>query len=257
MGLGRELVVPQGRAVAAIREARPGAVAGAVVGELPVDGLAGLVLTAEATEPALLVIGDAIDSGAVAGALLEAARVSSEVVARLGERREQGGRRDVLEAGADEPPGAVGVGRADGPERERLQRMVADLALGDVVTFHGRYSQDTLPGILSGADLYVSTSTSDAGIAASTAEAMASGLPVAISDSGENTAWITDGVNGRLFPTGNDEVLAAILEEAAANPERRRAWADAGQQTILQRNDHQTEMHKMETLYAQAANAAP
>ena len=104
MGLGRELVVPQGRAVAAIREARPGAVAGAVVGELPVDGLAGLVLAAEATEPALLVIGDAIDSGAVAGALLEAARVSSEVVARLGERREQGGRRDVLEAGADEPP---------------------------------------------------------------------------------------------------------------------------------------------------------
>ena len=146
---------------------------------------------------------------------------------------------------------------ADGPERERLERMVADLVLGEVVTFHGRYSQDTLPGILGGADLYVSTSTSDAGIAASTAEAMASGLPVVISDSGENTAWITDGVNGLLFPTGNDEALAAALEEAAANPERRRAWAEAGQQTILERNDHQTEMRKMEALYAQAANAAP
>ena len=145
---------------------------------------------------------------------------------------------------------------ADGPERERLQRMVADLALGDMVTFHGRYSQDTLPGILSSADLYVSTSTSDAGIAASTAEAMASGLPVVISDSGENAAWISDGVNGRLFPTGNDEALAAALEEAAANLDRRRAWAGAGQQTILERNDHQVEMHKMETLYAEAANAA-
>ncbi len=145
---------------------------------------------------------------------------------------------------------------ADGPERERLQRMVADLALGDVVTFRGRYSQDTLPGILSGADLYVSTSTSDAGIAASTAEAMASGLPVVISDSGENAAWISDGLNGRLFPTGNDEELAAVLEEAAANLDRRRTWAEAGQQTILERNDHQTEMRKMATLYAEAANAA-
>ena len=77
-----------------------------------------------------------------------------------------------------------------------------------------------------------------------------------ISDSGENAAWISDGVNGRLFPTGNDEALAAALEEAAANLERRRAWADAGPQTILERNDHQTEMHKMETLYAEAANAA-
>ncbi|MCX7161003.1 MAG: glycosyltransferase, partial [Proteobacteria bacterium] len=114
-----------------------------------------------------------------------------------------------------------------GPEGGRLEAQVRELALEGIVTFHGRYSHDTLPSILAGADVYVSTSTSDAGIAASTAEAMASGLPVAISDSGENTAWITDGVNGRLFPTGNDEVLAAILEEAAANPERRRAWAEA------------------------------
>ena len=144
---------------------------------------------------------------------------------------------------------------ADGPERERLEQMVADSALADTVTFHGRYSHDTQPGILGGADVYVSTSTSDAGIAASTAEAMASGLPVVISDSGENAAWISDGVNGRLFPTGNDEALAAALEDAAANPERRRTWADAGQRTILERNDYQTEMRKMETLYAEATRA--
>jgi len=138
-----------------------------------------------------------------------------------------------------------------GPERGRLEAQVRELVLEGIVTFHGRYSHDTLPGILAGADVYVSTSTSDAGIAASTAEAMAAGLPAVISDSGENKAWITDGVNGRLFPTGNDEALAAALEEAAADPERRRAWAEAGQRTILERNDYQTEMRKMETLYAQ------
>lgn len=145
---------------------------------------------------------------------------------------------------------------ASGPDRARLEQLVADSSLGDVVTFHGRYSQGTLPGILSGADLYVSTSTSDAGIAASTAEAMAAGLPVIISDSGENAAWITDRVNGRLFPTGNDEALATAIEEAAAKPGWCREWAEAGQQTILERNDYQTEMLKMEVLYKAAVRAA-
>ncbi len=142
---------------------------------------------------------------------------------------------------------------AGGPERERLEQMVADAALGDMVTFHGRYSHDTLPGILAGADVYVSTSTSDAGIAASTAEAMAAGLPAVISDSGENKAWITDGVNGRLFPVGDDAALAQALTEAAQSPAKRLEWAEAGQRSILDRNDYQTEMRKMDALYAEVA----
>ena len=142
---------------------------------------------------------------------------------------------------------------AGGPERERLEQMVADAKLADVVTFHGRYSHDTLPGILAGADVYVSTSTSDAGIAASTAESMAAGLPAIISDSGENTAWIVDGVNGRLFPTGDDAALAQALTDATQSPAKRLEWAKAGQRTILERNDYQTEMRKMEALYAEVA----
>lgn len=146
----------------------------------------------------------------------------------------------------------VGI-HAGGPERERLEQMVADAKLADVVTFHGRYSHDTLPGILAGADVYVSTSTSDAGIAASTAESMAAGLPAIISDSGENTSWIVDGVNGRLFPTGDDAALAQALTEATQSPAKRLEWAKAGQRTILERNDYQTEMRKMEALYAEVA----
>jgi glycosyltransferase involved in cell wall biosynthesis len=143
-----------------------------------------------------------------------------------------------------------------GPERERLEAQTRELGLEGTVTFHGRYSHDTLPSILAAADVYVSTSTSDAGIAASTAEAMAAGLPAVISDSGENKAWITDGVNGRLFPTGDDAVLAQALTEASRSPANRREWARAGQRTILDRNDYQTEMRKMEALYAGAARSA-
>ena len=68
---------------------------------------------------------------------------------------------------------------------------------------------------------------------------------------GTVTALMTDVVPGVSKPLD-----MPASPEAAANLDRRRAWAGAGQQTILERNDHQVEMHKMETLYAEAANAA-
>lgn len=137
-----------------------------------------------------------------------------------------------------------------GPEQTRLQGLVAELGLGQTVTFCGRYSPVTLPDILEEADIYVSTSTSDAGIAASTAEAMAAGLPVVVSNSGDNEGWIEDGVNGRLFSVGDDASLARIMAEVALQPSEARRWGAAGRETIRQRNDYDTEMRKVEGVYA-------
>lgn len=143
-----------------------------------------------------------------------------------------------------------------GALREQLEEEARALGVADIVRFRGRYSHETLPSILAEADVYVSTSTSDAGIAASTAEAMAAGLPAIISDSGENSAWITDRVNGRLFPVGDPSALAQSLTEAFQSPAKAREWALAGQSTILERNDYQTEMRKAQALYAEAARGA-
>lgn len=144
-------------------------------------------------------------------------------------------------------PVAVSI-YGSGSLRAELEALVRAEGLEHCVSFGGRYSHEMLPGILGNADVYVSTSTSDAGIAASTAEAMASGLPVIVSDSGENAAWITDRVNGRLFPVGDAGALAQALSEAFHSPARR-GWAKAGRCTILERNDYQTEMGKAEGLY--------
>jgi len=140
-----------------------------------------------------------------------------------------------------------------GPELSRLQEMARTLGVADVVSFCGKYSQATLPGILEEADLYVSTSTSDAGIASSTAEAMAAGVPVIVSDSGDNTSWIADGINGRLFRTGDDQALARAIADVARDPAESRRWGEAGRHTILERNDYSTEMRKMQDLYASVA----
>lgn len=49
-------------------------------------------------------------------------------------------------------------------------------------------------------DVYVSTSLSDAEIPTSTAEAMACGLPVIVTDAADNKKWIDNGVNGFVVP---------------------------------------------------------
>jgi glycosyltransferase involved in cell wall biosynthesis len=101
--------------------------------------------------------------------------------------------------------------------------------------------------------VYVSTSTADAGIAASTAEAMATELPVVISDSAENGLWIDDGANGFLFPTGDATVLADRLQRLVEDPALRARLGRAGRATIIARNDYDGEMRKMDALYAEAA----
>jgi glycosyltransferase involved in cell wall biosynthesis len=139
-----------------------------------------------------------------------------------------------------------------GPELPRLQSLAADLGVTALVEFCGRYSQATLPDMLERMDVYVSTSTSDAGLAASTAEAMAAGLPVVVSESGDNRSWIAHGINGRLFAVGDDQALARELAGMARDAAASQRLGDAGRETILARNDYATEMRKMEALYESA-----
>ena len=99
------------------------------------------------------------------------------------------------------------------------------------------------------ADVYVSTSLSDAGIAASTAEAMACGLPAIVTDFGENSKWVLDGQNGFLFPLSNADVLAEKLIFVLKNKKWREKAGYLSRKIIVENNDYEKEMLKMEKLY--------
>lgn len=133
-----------------------------------------------------------------------------------------------------------------------LKALASHLGIDHAVRFVGFVPNDQLPEILCSLDVYVSTSLSDAGIAASTAEAMACGLPVVVSDSGENDCWINDGENGYLVPVSQSDALADRIIRLLGDPELRRRFGQAGRTTIKARNDYNTEMNKMEALYQQA-----
>lgn len=139
------------------------------------------------------------------------------------------------------------VGR--GTLEAELKALSSNLGIDHAVRFVGFVPNDQLPDTLCSLDVYASTSLSDAGIAASTAEAMACGLPVVITDSGENARWINDGENGYLVPISQPDALADRLNRLLGDAELRRRLGQAGRVTIQERNDYRTEMGKMEALY--------
>jgi glycosyltransferase involved in cell wall biosynthesis len=139
-----------------------------------------------------------------------------------------------------------------GTLENKLKSLAEDLGIEKAVKFVGFVPNDQLPDTLNSMNIYVSTSLSDAGIAASTAEAMACGLPVVISDSGENSAWINDGENGFLVPVSQPNTLAEKISLLLENEALRRKMGEYARATIISRNDYLVEMAKMKRLYKKA-----
>lgn len=136
-----------------------------------------------------------------------------------------------------------------GPQEKMLKELARSLKVLEMTQFIGRIPNDKMPKYLRIVDVYVSTSLSDAGIAASTAEAMACGLPVVITDSEENRKWINDGKNGFVVPTKNPEALAKKIIHLLKDEDRRREFGKFSRGIIKERNDYYKEMEKMEKIY--------
>ncbi len=136
-----------------------------------------------------------------------------------------------------------------GTQEQFLKKLAESLSIMNVTRFVGFIPNEELPKYLRTADIYVSTSLSDAGISASTAEAMACGLPVIITDSGENRIWVENGKNGFLAPIRNPEILAEKIVYLLRNEEIRKKIGENPRKTIEERNNYYKEMEKMGKLY--------
>ena len=153
----------------------------------------------------------------------------------------------------EEFPEALFVICGAGSAANALKGQAQHLGVERNVLFTGRYANPELPRMLRSAEVYVSTSLSDAGIAASTAEAMACGVPVIVSNTGENENWITDGENGLLFAARDSAALANGLRRLLRDAELRKRMGAAGRRSISDRNSYSREMEKMDEHYRQLA----
>jgi L-malate glycosyltransferase len=150
-------------------------------------------------------------------------------------------------------PGAKFVIAGSGSEEPALRRAVERLNLQDSVRFVGWLPEDELPRYIASCDIYVSTALSDGGIASSTAEAMACGLPVIVTDVGDNRDWVQDGRQGFVVATRNSDQLAARIVELIDDAQRRRHLGANGRELIARENNWALEMEKMASAYESLA----
>lgn len=97
----------------------------------------------------------------------------------------------------------------DGPQRSHLEGRVAELGLGEVVTFTGNLEPREVTRIYRAGDLFVFSSTSETqGMVL--VEAMAGGCPVvAVRSSGVHDV-VKNGYNGMMVPESTDSWAAAV-----------------------------------------------
>jgi glycosyltransferase involved in cell wall biosynthesis len=146
-------------------------------------------------------------------------------------------------------PDAKFVIGSNGSQREYLVQLAKSLGVFASVRFVGYVPSEELPVYLASSDLYVSTSLSDAGLAASTAEAMSCGLPVVVTDFGDNRLWVQDGANGFTVPVNDHESLASKIVFILKHKDVKERFGRRNRQIVQERNNWAKEMEKMQDLY--------
>jgi glycosyltransferase involved in cell wall biosynthesis len=111
-----------------------------------------------------------------------------------------------------------------GSQAQLIRQILLSGGVLERVQFGGQISQTDLPRWIHMADIYISASHVD-GSSVSLMEALACGLPALVSDIPANREWVSEGINGWLFPDGNAEALADKILAALA---QRKKFAQIG-----------------------------
>ena len=112
----------------------------------------------------------------------------------------------------------------------RLRGLTEDLGLGDRVEFRG-FRPDIWPE-LARLDLLVHASLVPEPFGQVVLEGMAAGVPVLAADAGGPREVIEPGVNGALYPIGEEKALARAMRELALDAEHRERLAAGGHDAV-------------------------
>jgi L-malate glycosyltransferase len=125
----------------------------------------------------------------------------------------------------------------NGSERGSIQKFIAEHELCDVVVTPGTIAGAEMPLWFRAANAYVSCAKSD-GTSVSLLQAMATGLPVIVTDIASNREWITEGRNGWLAAAGSSEEFAnKLLRAASVEAYEREAISECNQRIVAERAD--------------------
>ena len=165
-------------------------------------------------------------------------------IAQLRDRavREQAGSE---QAGSDQAGGVRLLVVGEGPERAAIEREVARLGVGQLVTLTGL--RRDVPRLLAGADVCLLSSVSE-GIPLTIIEGMAARLPIVATDLA-GLREVVSPETGLLVPVGDAAGLAAALAKLADDPALRGRLGEAGRRLAFERFDEQTMADAYARLY--------
>jgi glycosyltransferase involved in cell wall biosynthesis len=126
-------------------------------------------------------------------------------------------------------PEAHFVFAGDGPQRENLERRIAELGLGRCVHLLG-LRRDVV-NVLASLDLFALPTHQEA-LGTAFVEAGAMGLAAVGSNVDGVPEIVGDGETGRLVPVNTPPALAAAIVELLAEPARRRAMGEAARRKV-------------------------
>ncbi|NJM70255.1 MAG: glycosyltransferase family 4 protein [Scytonema sp. RU_4_4] len=119
----------------------------------------------------------------------------------------------------------------DGPDRQKLEQMTAQLGLSQNVNFVGYKSQAEVRNYFQQTDIFVMSSFAE-GIPVVLMEAMAAGVPVVATQIAGVSELVEDGVNGYLVPPGDSISLTECIEKLLSDDKLRAAFGTVGRTKV-------------------------
>ncbi len=137
----------------------------------------------------------------------------------------------------------------NGEEKNNLIKLSEKLNIDRYVKFLGWVDPEELPEYFNKAKIFVGTSLVETGLASTTAEAMACGTPIIVTDSGDNKLSIKDGENGFIFSPMDHDELARKLIILLQDKDLWDKFYLSHRKWIEDNNNYDREMKKMEKIY--------
>ena len=142
---------------------------------------------------------------------------------------------------------------ADGECENDLRSAIKQAGLDRQVRFLGGFTQDELPALLAGAEVYVSASAWD-GTSICLLEAMASGLFPVVSAISSNSAWLDGARDALFFDPLHAEQLADCLQRAIEDTALRQGAVAALRDRVRAEGDRNTNMRQLFAHYKRLCN---
>jgi L-malate glycosyltransferase len=137
----------------------------------------------------------------------------------------------------------------DGTQARRVRAFIEVHGLSRVILTPGTYVKEDMPKWFRAADTYVSCTQSD-GTSISLLEAMATGLPVVVSDLPSNREWVVEEQNGWLAsPRSAEQFADRLLRAARLSPEQRRLFSERNRRIVDDRADWDRNFPKLLEMY--------